>query len=74
MRIEILRSVMIAGEPAAAGSFVEVSTPDANLLIGMNKARSAPEPAAPAELPVPQPEPEAPKRSRKPIPNPEADQ
>lgn len=70
MRIEILRSVMIAGEPAIAGSFVEVSTPDANLLIGMNKARPAPEPAAPAS----QPEPEAPKRSRKPVPIPEADQ
>jgi hypothetical protein len=68
MKIEILRSVMIAGEPATAGSFVEISTPDANLLIGMNKARPAP------EQPAPQPEPEAPKRSRKPVPIPEADQ
>jgi hypothetical protein len=58
MRIEILRSVMISGESVSAGSFVEVSVADANLLIGMNKAQIAVEPE-------PQPEPEAPKRSRK---------
>lgn len=58
MRIEILRSVMISGESVSAGSFAEVSVADANLLIGMNKARLAPEPE-------PEPEPEAPKRGRK---------
>lgn len=58
MRIEILRSVMISGESVSAGSFVEISVADANLLIGMNKARLAPEPE-------PEPEPEAPKRGRK---------
>ena len=59
MRIEILRSVMISRESVKAGSFVEVSVADANLLIGMGKARLAPE-----DKPAPQPE--APKRSRKP--------
>jgi hypothetical protein len=63
MKIEILRSVMISGELAEAGSFPEVSVADANLLIGMGKARLVTEtPAAPA------PEPEAPKKSRKPAP------
>lgn len=66
MKIEILSSVMIAGESAEAGSFVEVSVADANLLIGMNKARLAPEPE-------PEPEPEAPKRGRKPAPTPEVE-
>ena len=61
MKIEILRSVMISGESAEAGSFAEVSVADANLLIGMNKARIALEP-------VPEPEAEAPKRSRKSTP------
>ena len=65
MRLEILRSVMISGEPALAGSFVEVSPADANLLIGSNKARLAPEPEPVAE---PDPTCEAPKRSRKPAP------
>lgn len=63
MKIEILRSVMISGERAEAGSFAEVSLADAQLLIGLGKACFAPE-----EEPAPQPEaePEAPKRSRKP--------
>jgi hypothetical protein len=63
MKIEILRSVMISGERAEAGSFAEVSLADAQLLIGLGKARFAPE-GEPA--PQPEPEPEAPKRSRKP--------
>lgn len=57
MRIEILRPVMIYGEPTQAGSFVEVRDSDAYLLIGMNKARvaeSAPEPVV-----EPKPEPKA---------------
>ncbi len=56
MKVEILRSVMISGEPVSAGSLVEVSPADANLLLGMGKARLAPEPA---------PETEAPKKGRK---------
>lgn len=65
MRIEILRSVMISGEPVEAGSFAEVTLAQAHLLIGLGKARFAPE-EEPA--PKPEPEPEAPKRSRKPAP------
>jgi hypothetical protein len=61
MKIEILRSVMISGERAEAGSFAEVSASDANLLIGMGKARLAPEVVA-----APEPEVEAPKKGRKP--------
>ncbi len=63
MKIEILRSVMISGERAEAGSFVEVTLAQENLLVGMGKALFAreEEPVAKTE-----PEPEAPKRSRKP--------
>jgi len=60
MRIEILRSVMISGEPVIAGSFLEVIPSIANLLIGMNKAQPAPEPE-----PAPEPICEVPKRTRK---------
>jgi len=63
MKIEILRSVMISGEPAKAGSTIEVSAADANLLIGMNKAQAAPEPE-------PALKPEAPKQGRKSPPTP----
>jgi hypothetical protein len=66
MRIQILRSVMVSGEPVSAGSILEVIPSIANLLIGMNKAQLAPEPE-----PAPAPEPEAPKRGRKPTPTPE---
>lgn len=51
MRIEILRSVMISGEPAQAGSFVEVAAADGRLLIGMGKARLAPKPEFESEAP-----------------------
>lgn len=66
MRIEILRPVMISGEPVGAGSILEASITDANLLIGMNKARLAPEPQA---EPEPEPVCEMPKRSRKSAPS-----
>lgn len=67
MRIEILRSVMVSGEPAKAGSFIDIDPALASMLIGMNKAQLAPEPE-----PQPEPEPEAPKRTRKqPTPAPE---
>jgi hypothetical protein len=73
MRIEILRSVMVSGEPVSAGSILEATPADANLLIGMNKAQLAPEPA-----PEPAVEPaltsEAPKRPRKPTPTPTAEE
>ena len=45
MRVEILRDVMISGEPAKAGSFVELDKATANLLVGMKKAAIAPKPA-----------------------------
>ena len=62
MRIEILRSVMISGEPVTAGSFLEVTPSIANLLIGMNKAQLVPEPEPAVE---PEPICEVPKRTRK---------
>jgi hypothetical protein len=80
MKIEILSDVMISGEPAVAGSLVEVSIADANLLIGMNKAKppsddaSEPESEAPligdaAETEAEAPQlTDAPKRGRKPVP------
>ncbi len=58
MRVEILRPVMISGEPASAGSFVEVSINDAHTLIALGKARKADEPKA--AKPEPEPEPPAP--------------
>jgi hypothetical protein len=51
MKIEILRAVMISGEPAAAGSILEVEDSDAVTLLGLGKAveyqeeEKAPEPA-----------------------------
>ena len=54
MRVEILRNVMISGEPAAAGSFAELEDAAAMLLIGMGKAAPAP---APAPEPIKEPEP-----------------
>jgi len=67
MRVEILRPVMISGEPAAAGSFAEVSLADAQMLIGLGKARKAEEPEAAKPEPKPEPPAEAevkPKRTR----------
>jgi hypothetical protein len=52
MRVEILRNLMISGEPAAAGSFVELEDAAAMLLIGMGKAAPAPAPE-----PIKEPEP-----------------
>lgn len=50
MKVEILRSVMISGEPVSAGSFIDLEDANAHLLIGMGKAVIAAEaPAAPAE-------------------------
>jgi len=49
MRVEILRQVMVSGESVSAGSFIEVSDADANLLVGGGKAIIAPA----AEKPVP---------------------
>lgn len=77
MKIEILSDVMISGEPAPAGSTVDVSRADALLLISLNKAQLIPEPpsddaAQPTE--AAQPASAAPKRSRKPEPSPEAEQ
>jgi hypothetical protein len=52
MRIEILRQVMISGEPVSAGSFVEVSEADGNLLVGSGKAVVAPAVEKPAPVEV----------------------
>tara|TARA_R100000805_G_C3507119_1_gene34807 strand:+ start:8 stop:220 length:213 start_codon:yes stop_codon:yes gene_type:complete len=55
MKIEILRPVMISGEPAAAGSILEVDDGDAVTLIGLRKAVEhqvqAESPAADEEAP-----------------------
>ena len=62
MQVEILRPVMISGEPASVGSLVEISVADANMLIGMGKARKA-EPKEAKPEPEAEPEPK-PKRTR----------
>jgi hypothetical protein len=57
--VQILSAVMINGEPAAAGSLVDVSDSDAQYLIGMGLAVMA-------EAPTPEPEVESkPARTRK---------
>jgi hypothetical protein len=50
MKVEILRAVMISGEPVSAGSFIEVDLATANLLMGMGKAVKAVDPEPVAEL------------------------
>jgi hypothetical protein len=52
MRVEILRQVMISGEPVQAGSFVEVTEADGNLLVGSGKAVVAPAVEKPAPVEV----------------------
>jgi len=52
MRIEILRQVMISGESVEAGSFIEVSEADGNLLVGSGKAVVAPAVEEPAPVEV----------------------
>jgi hypothetical protein len=75
MRIEILRQVMISGESVSAGSFVEVSEADGNLLVGSGKAVVAPavEKPAPVEVteePKPAPTPvKSSRRAAKPAPS-----
>tara|TARA_Y100000401_G_scaffold10219_1_gene6940 strand:+ start:361 stop:561 length:201 start_codon:yes stop_codon:yes gene_type:complete len=54
MKVEILRPVMISGEPAKAGSILEVSHSDAVTLIGLGKAvEHKAEAEAPASEPAP---------------------
>ncbi len=48
MKVEILRSVMISGEPADAGSILEVEDSDAATLIGLGKAVEYKQEDAPA--------------------------
>lgn len=58
MRVEILRSVLISGESVSAGSFIELSQTDANLLISSGKAVPSPAPViepAKVEAPVAKP-------------------
>lgn len=74
MKIEILRSVVISGEPVQAGSILEVSDADASLLIGMNKAQLAPAEPDPDPEPAPQPVCEVSRRGRKPQPTPDSEE
>jgi hypothetical protein len=53
MKVEILRSVMISGEPADAGSILEVEDSDAAILIGLGKAVEHKQEDAPAEEEAP---------------------
>ena len=64
MKVEIVRDVMINGEPAKAGSLLELPVADAYYLIGVGKAVQATE--APVEEVVPAEEPVKvqPKRGR----------
>ena len=67
MRIEILRQVMISGEPVVSGSFIEVSEAYANLLVGSGKAVIAPAVEKPAPVEVTEePKPAPAKPGRKP--------
>ena len=58
MRVEIIRNVMISGEPVKAGSFVEVDLVIANLLINSGKAKvvseSEPDPTPEPKLEIQQ--------------------
>lgn len=56
MHVEILRNVMINGEPHQVGSLVELSVADTNLLVGAGKAKVVPTPVV---APEPEPEPES---------------
>jgi len=60
MRITLLRQVMISGEPATAGSTLDIADADATLLLSSGKAeRAKAEEVAPAEVPTPSVEAEA---------------
>ena len=65
MWIEITHGVIVNGEPAKAGSIVEVDTSTAMLLIGMRRAveTAKPEPK-PVEAPAVQPTKPASRRGR----------
>lgn len=65
MKVEILRGVMIKGEPASADSIVDLPDAEAYMLISMNKAKKAEEVEVAPQADV-EPVAEAPKRSRKP--------
>lgn len=70
MLIQVLRQVMVAGEPASVGSTLDLPPATAFLLINSGKATPAPEASAPA--PEVEPEPTKPARTRtKPAPTPE---
>jgi hypothetical protein len=53
MKVEILRSVMISGKPADAGSILEVEDSDAAILIGLGKAVEHKQEDAPVEEDAP---------------------
>jgi hypothetical protein len=71
MFIQVLRQVMVAGEPASVGSILDLPPATALLLINSGKAIQAPEEAEPAPAPAVEPEPIKPARTRtKPSPTP----
>lgn len=60
MRITLLRQVMISGEPALAGSTLDIADADAILLLSSGKAeRAKAEEVTPVEVPAPSVEAEA---------------
>lgn len=65
MKVEILRQVMISGEPAMAGSILDVSDDDGRLLIGLGKAAKHEEKSAACAAKPPEKE-ESPASTKKP--------
>ena len=63
MLIQILRQVMISGEPALAGSILDLPLTAANLLLNSGKAAIAPAEAAPEPEVEAEPQP-APKAAK----------
>ena len=57
MLIQVLRQVMVAGEPASVGSTLDLLPATAHLLINSGKAILAPEEPAPEAEPEPAPKP-----------------
>lgn len=55
MLIQVLRQVMVAGEPASVGSTLDLPPATAFLLVSSGKAIPAPEEAAPAPEVEPEP-------------------
>ena len=50
MRITILRQTSINGQPARVGDVIDASDADARILLGMGKAKLAPDLPLPAQI------------------------